>query len=228
MEEWISLLGGQLSEEATESLLSRTAEDLDARLKAQPELGEYILELLDKRLGDKPDMQTWQLLDSSLSNYLGRDLAYLIVWLVQADQSERLDELGQYASPQAMAFLRTILGLYHVELRRALMAWIEMPDNWDTFTREVYYDEIAVAYKMQVHILKYNGEEVFVEGPADSMLALTSQFVRTVSVVGTTDAFDEDNVDQFLDDVDEFLRLLPPERLDQFIAQLREEIPEGA
>lgn len=225
MEEWINLLTGQMSPEAARPLLSQAAKDLHALLELQPQLGEYVLEIIGKRLGDHIDGQTWQSLDNSLANYLGRELAYLLIWLVQTDQGGRLNELEQYASPQAMAFLRTILGLYGVELRRALTLWAELPNNWDSISRAVYYDQLAHTYHMEVRILKYNGEEVLIEGPADSILTLTSYLILTVRLAGASDAFSEANIDLFLGEVGQFLRLLPRERLATFIGELGRETP---
>ncbi len=221
MDRWIDFLTGRISAAAGEPLLVQAVEELDARLDAQPQLTEHILEIIATRLGDQIDEETWTALDASLTNCLGRNLAYLMIWLVQTEQGERLDELEKHASPQAMAFLRTVLGLYGDELARALGAWNELPHNWRTISREVYYDQITQLYRMQVRIEKYNGEQLFLEGPADSILTLTSYFLLTARLAGTPDAFSQEVIDLFLEQAREFLWLLPQEQIAEFVNALK-------
>ena len=62
-------------------------------------------------------------------------------WLVEVDQANRLQTLEKHASPQVVAFLRMIVGLYGPELENALNSYDRLPSEWRMFYREVYYDQ---------------------------------------------------------------------------------------
>ena len=210
---WWSLLTGQLSDEDARSLLSQGAEEMHALLQARPRAMEDVLEILGRRLSDGIGAETWQVLDKSLSHYLGRDLAYFFVWTVQPDQASRLEELQKYASPEVMAFFRTVLGRYGAELESALLCWNEFPNDWRTLHREVFYDQINQQPYIRLRIEKYSGEVALIEGNADSILGLTSGLILTLRLVGLREAFSQERIEQFLEEVGEFYALLFPEEM---------------
>ncbi len=226
MDDWGSLLMGQISAEEADRLLAQSAEDLHAFLEARPQAVQHVLDILSKRLGGEINAETWQVLDTSLANYLGRDLAYLVTWVAQSDQGNRIQELEKHASSQVMAFLRTILGLYGLELENAFAVWNEIPDNWRTFYREVYYDQLSERHHLKLRIEKYNGEEAAIEGPPDSILTLTTYMILTLRLVGTPDAFSQDRIDLFLDEAHQLIQLLRPEE-EAVVAGLTGEANEG-
>lgn len=193
-------------------LLARAAGDLHAFLETHPEAVSHVLDILRRRLGSEINAQTWQVLDASLVNYLGQDLASLAAWTVQPDQGNRLQELEKHASPEVMTFFRTILGLYGPELERAYAVWNELPDNWQTIYREVYYDQLAGRHHLKVRIEKYNGEEMVIEGPPDSILTLASYLILTVRLVGIPDAFSPERIELFLSEADQLIRVLQREK----------------
>ncbi len=221
-DQWREFLTGQMAEEEAEALLSHTAADLHAFLEAQPSALSGVLGILDKRL--KPPLQadTWEVLDGSLANYMGRDLAYLFGWVVRSGQADRLEQIEDYASAQVQAFFRTVLGLYGAELGEAFAAWNEIPDDWRTLFREVYFDQLAQRHHIKLRVLKYSGDSATVEGPADSILGLTSGLILTLRLVGIPEAFSAEKVDQFMDELNQFLALLFPEEnpLDDFMSNL--------
>ncbi|RMF29184.1 MAG: hypothetical protein D6759_14405 [Chloroflexi bacterium] len=205
------MLTGEIPEEEASALLTQAATELQTLLETRPQVEQHVLDILGKRLDGTVDAETWQVLDASLANYLGRNPAYLIAWIVQPDRDGRLERLAEYASPQVLAFMRLILGLYGPEMENALVLWNQVPDDWRTFYREVYYDEIGQQYRLKLHIEKYNGEAVFIEGNPDSILSLTSYLVLTLRLVGTPEAFSEHTVNLFLDETNRFVKLLLPQ-----------------
>jgi len=211
MSDWPSLMSGKVTVEEASSLVAKAAESLRAFLAARPEAPAHVLEILGRRLSGQLDAETWQVLDTSLSNYLGRDLAYLITWTA-IDPDMRLPEVEKHASPEVMAFLRTILGLYGPELGNAFAVWNELPNNWQTIYRDVFFDQITQRHLLRLRIDKFSGEKVVIEGPADSIMNLTTGFIFTLRMVGTPDAFSQEWVDQFLKEVDQFTELIRPKR----------------
>lgn len=221
---WLSLLTEQLPAEERADLLSLGAADLQEFLESRPEAVEDVLEILARRLDGEIDSQTWVLVDTALSSYLGRDLAYLMAWALQPDeQMERLHELEQVASPEVMAFLGTILGFYGPELERAFLCWNEIPDDWRVLYRDVYYDQLNQRPHIRLRIHKYNGEIVTIEGHGDSILALASSLVLTLRLAAIPDAFSQGRLLQFGEEVRQLFHLLFPaldEEIERFFDTL--------
>jgi len=207
-----SLLSQQLTDEERGRLLEAAAHELHTFLEEHPQATAHFLEILGRRLGNGVTVDTWGVLGSSVSAYLGRDPGDLIAWVVQSDQINKLQLVEEHASPKVVAFLRTIVGLYGVELETAFALSGELPHNWRTIFREVYYDKILGRYRLQVRIEKMNGESTILEGPPDSLLSLTSYLILTLNLLGDADAFSEDNKQLFLEQAEELIQTLRPKR----------------
>jgi hypothetical protein len=194
--------------EGTGLSLTKGCADLDTLLQAHPHAGQEILEILGKRLTGTFDPQTYQILYNGLINLLSPDAIWVIAYAAQSARGEWAQELGEYASPRVMGFVRAVIGLYGPELDRAYALWNEYPHNWRTFLRDVYYDYVNQRYYLRIRLLKYNGEETVVEGNPDSMLQLASYLLKTLRMVESPDVYTQGIRDQFLEEVKEFLTLL--------------------
>jgi hypothetical protein len=134
-------------------------------------------------------------------------------YVAQTDQAARLQEVGQYASPQVMSFLRGIISLYGPELARAYLILDERPNDWNLFNREVYFDQVNEVYYIVVRLAKNSGEEAVIEGNANSMLDLTTNMLRTLLLVTARDSFRPEYVEPFTREAKNFLAFLrPPSR----------------
>lgn len=210
-EAWWSLLTGQLSDEEARELLAQGVQELHAFLEARPRATEDVLEILDRRLGGEIGAQSWEHVDASLNLYMGRSLASLLAWTAQPDQAARLAELQEYSSPEVMAFFRTLLGRYGAELEAALVRWSELPDDWITLYREVYYDQLNQRPLIRLRIEKYSGDVLLIEGSPDSILSLATGLILTLRLVGIREAFSPDRVEQFVNEARQLYDLLFPE-----------------
>lgn len=178
-------------------------------LEGHPDAETRIREILDKRLNPL-DAQTWEAIFQSVQNYAGPNVADLLAYVSQSDQSNRLQEVGQVASPEVDNFLRTVVSLYGTELGNAYLTWNQLPNNWRMFYRDVYYDYINKRYHLRVRLGKYNGEEPFVEGDANSVLELTNFMIRTIRYVPVADAFSAALVDNFIEETKQFTEFVRP------------------
>lgn len=210
-DKWISLLMGEISTEEAAPLLSKGVADLQTFLETHPQAEQQVLDIIRRRLGDNITTTTWQPLLTSLTNYFGLNLAYLMAWVAQYDQRNRIEELEKYNLPQVTTFLRTILGLYGLEMENAFAVWERLPDDWRMFNREIYYDQIKQRHYVRVRIEKYNGQDAIVESYPDGILELTSFFIRTLLMVGTPNAFSQRYIDMFFDEASQLVKFLLPE-----------------
>jgi hypothetical protein len=225
VDDWFRLSTGQMSDEDTARLVARAAKGLHTFLETHPEATSHVLDILRRRLGSEINAVTWQVLETSLVNYIGWDSAYLASWIVRPDHDERLQVLEKQASTEVIAFFRAILGLYGPELERAFVVWNELPDNWCNIHRDVYYDQLLESHHLKVRIDKYNGEAMVIEGPPDSFLALVSYLIFTVRLVGIPHAFSQARIELFLRETDQLIRVLQQEK--EMIKLLRQKMEEA-
>ena len=192
--------------------LSSGATALESFLKSHPDAERQVGEILNKRLG-KIDANTWNSVFTSIDSYWGKestDILYNVANVAQSDLEKRLQDIGESASVEVMNFLRKIISLYGLELEAAFLALSQLPNNWKTFYRDVYYDHVNKRSHLRVRLAKYNGEEPFIEGNADSMLELTILLMQTVSFLPNADSVGKEISDQFVQEANKLIKFLQP------------------
>jgi hypothetical protein len=208
-----ALIEARMSIEEAGPVLEEAAQQLDAFLTAHHEALAFVNDLLARRLGGKPTDQTFASLDAALASYLGRGPSALIAWLAMSEasaDSERAAELARHGSPQVQAFLGSIRATHGPELGQAYAVWRQNPNDWRTFYRDVFVDQITGAPLIRVRLLKYDGEEVLLEGSPNSFLALVHNFVYTLNFLRSGTAFDPGLVQAFAGTVAEFATMVNP------------------
>jgi hypothetical protein len=213
-DQWGDLLSGKLLPEETEPLITKAVINLHGFLESEPQAAQCVLEILGRRLGGQITAESWDDMTNSLAQYLGPEATGLLWWVVEVEDplNNRLQEVEKYnASAKVMAFLRTIVGTFGIEMSKAFDGWNRYTDEWSGVHREVYYDLMNQRYRFRVRIEKYNGEAMTIEGDGVSMLTLTTHLIRTVKMVGTRDAFDEFSITQFKEQSSELNDLLAEE-----------------
>lgn len=209
MDDWGNLLMGQMTYAEAASLLKRGAADLHKFLETHPQAAQHFEELFSRRLADKPSANTSRIVYSSMLNYLGQqDLADLIAWTAQADQTNRIREVEKYASPQVMSFLRTLIGVYGPDLETVLAVQDQIPNDWRFLNRDVYYDQVNRAYRLRLRIEKFSGEEVLIETYASPCLGMTNFLIETLLIIGNPDAFNQTDMNKFGELAPQLLNLL--------------------
>jgi hypothetical protein len=203
-----------LSEQEMQDLLQASVDELEALLTRDANAEGRLLELLGRRLSDPIDTETLTAVRSSLIYYLGENGGPLLIWISSTEQAGRLANISAMASPEVISLIRAVLGLYGQELEKAYALWNEIPDNWKTIYRHVYFDKINGNYLLRIRVEKYNGEMATIEGNADQLMDLTRHFILALRLVGVPDAFSQDRVSEFLEEVDVLRELIEPPTAD--------------
>lgn len=188
--------------------------ELQQFVDAHPDAQRRLLAVVARRLNGAPDAHTWQLLYRTVSQYVGERSFGLLSWVAMGDEEDRIRTIEESASPEVLALIREVVANHGIEWREAWMVWNEQPDDWRELNREVYYDRITGRTVMQLRIQKYSGEEVLLQGYADSIMNLTKGMLLTLRFAGTPDAFSPTAVDEFLVEVAQLIRVLRPEQVE--------------
>jgi hypothetical protein len=212
--EWLKLLKGEVSAKQKEKMLSQGVAHLDDFLKSDLQTQQRVVDILSRRLSGEIDADTWDVMHASLSQYFTEDLAYLLYWVVGVEDptASRMQEVEKFASPAVMAFLRAVVGIFGVDLSNAFALWNQLPDNWRSMSRYIYLDLLSQQHHLTVRIKKYNGEQMAIEGPPDSILDLAEALIYTARLVGTREAFSTERIEAFLDESRQLTELLTEER----------------
>jgi len=194
--------------------LMSSATALQSFLKAHADTEHQIREILDKRL-ETIDTNTWKSVVTSLDSYWGKECTDILADVVQSiiaesDQENGLQLIGASAPVEVMNFLRKIISLYGLELEAAFLASNQLPNNWKTFYRDVYYDAVNMRSHLRVRFAKYNGEEPFIEGNADSILELTILMIQTIHSLPDPSFLGRAISDRFIEEANKLIKFLQP------------------
>ncbi len=208
----ISLYGPKFAD-TFQDVKQSSAKAFETFLKSHPNAEDHVREILDKRLS-KIDANSWTDVFASLDNYMGTQSTNILFDIAQTDQAKRLEEASQSLSPEGIDFLRKIISLYGSELASAFVISNQLPNNWKLFYRDVYYDYVNKRSHIRVRIAKYNGEEPFIEGNADSILELTIFMIQTLLFLPVPDLIGQPMSDGFIQEANKLINFLqPPETI---------------
>lgn|GEM_PF-4487043 len=209
LNKFVSLHGDKLVN-LSQASNQTSATALGTFLEAHPDTERHAREILDKHL-KKIDASTWNSLFASLDNYWGKESTDILYNVVsQPDQAGKLLELGDSVSAEVMNFLRKIISLYGPEFTSAFLTSNQLPNNWKTFYRDVYYDYVNRRSHVRVRLDKYNGEEALVEGNADSILDLIILMMQTIRFLPVPDFIAKSMIDRFIQESNELTKFLQP------------------
>jgi hypothetical protein len=210
-ETWSQMLAGALSPDEATALFENAAQATESYLDSDPDAEKRVHELVERRLAEPPDADTYQVVFDSLQVLAGSDVANLVHWYAARESPADRAYLETTAGPRVLGFLRGLMARHGPELRRALAIWRELPDDWRIVDREVYFDIIRERYHIKLRIEKMNGEALALEGTPDSMLGLLRFIAVTLRWTNTADAFNPHALELFLPDLEDFMRMLRPD-----------------
>jgi hypothetical protein len=207
---WDDVLSGQVDLEAAMPLFASSAREIEGFLEADSETEEEALDVLRRRLSGPLDAQTYDAILEALRALMGEDGTNLVHWYV-ANPDHRSLLQGQ-APVRVDWFLRRIAAEHGLELRAAFSLWRDLAHDWRSISRDVYYDVVRQQHYIRHRISKVNGEELLLEGNADSVLDLARNLLLTLTHwVGTTEAFSPNLIESFLTEVQVFTTMGQPE-----------------
>jgi hypothetical protein len=215
--DWSSLLAGAITVPQAQPLIESSAADLDQQLERDGGLEDVMLDLLERRLVKPYDPETYQRAWDIWRGLFGEQAAYYVHWsFMVRDQPEYRQIAESAAPPRARALVRRMLVTFGPELDAAFQIWQELPDAWKALNREVYFDVIRGRPYIKLTLEKLNGEQIMLEGTADSILGLARSMLVTLRWVGNADSFNQGGIDLFLDEAEPLVSMLK-----------REEAPSG-
>jgi hypothetical protein len=195
-ETWSQMLAGALSPDEATALFENAAQATESYLDSDPDAEKRVHELVERRLAEPPDADTYQVVFDSLQVLAGSDVANLVHWYAARESPADRAYLETTAGPRVLGFLRGLM---------------ELPDDWRIVDREVYFDIIRERYHIKLRIEKMNGEALALEGTPDSMLGLLRFIAVTLRWTNTADAFNPHALELFLPDLEDFMRMLRPD-----------------
>lgn len=207
---WEPIWAQEADDEYVRAVLASSAAQIESFLVSDDQTEEETLALLDRRLSGPIDTTTYDLVLDALRALLGQDGANTIHWYIVGNGADS-GILERVASPRVAFFVRRIAAAHTPEFRSAFALWKEVPEDWRTIHRDVFFDYINQRFVMRHRIVKINGEELVIEGNANSVLDLTRSLLTSIGLVATREAFGQREIDAFLKEADTVLGILRPE-----------------
>jgi hypothetical protein len=207
---WEPIWTQEADDEYVRAVLASSTAQIESFLVSDDQTEEETLALLDRRLSGPIDTTTYDLVLDALRALLGQDGANTIHWYIVGNGADS-GILERVASARVAFFVRRIAAAHTPEFRSAFALWKEVPEDWRTIHRDVFFDYINQRFVMRHRIVKINGEEIVVEGNANSVLDLTRSLLTSIGLVATREAFGEREIDAFLKEADTVLGILRPE-----------------
>jgi hypothetical protein len=207
--DWDQIWSGQADDELIRTVVARSSAQIESFLISDSETEEETLALLARRLAGPIDTTTYDVVLEALRALLGEEGANLVHWYTVADGAST-GILEEVAPERVAYFVRRIAAAHRPEFRNAFALWKEVPEDWRSIHREIYLDYLNQRYLVRHKILKVNGDEILIEGNANSVLDLARSLVVSINLIGTRDAFGEREITNFLGEVDRVIALLRP------------------
>lgn len=211
-DEWINLLNGTVGADRAGPLVEAAAQQLQERIDADPQIEERVVAILDRRFAGAANSLTLATVQNALATYLGDDISFLLVWLSEPNSMiERVADFNANAPAPAGNLVRTVLARYWQEFRDAQEYAGQSPDEWRSLSQEAFLDQLTAKYTVRVRIEKYSGESIVLEASPNSALALIKFVTRALATISTPGIFDPANLEEYLDEVDDFRSRLAAE-----------------
>jgi hypothetical protein len=208
--DWGLIWAQEADEELIRATVARSAAQIESFLVSDDQTEEETLALLGRRLSGPIDPTTYDVVRDALSALLGEEGANVVHWyIVGAGASTGI--LEDVAPARVAFFVRRIAAAHDPEFRAAYALWKEVPDDWRTIHRDVYFDYINERHLVRHRIQKANGEEFVVEGNANSVLDLARTLLISTRLIGSREAFSEPTIQAFLAEADAVLAMLRPD-----------------
>ena len=158
-EVWMTLFSGSASTDEAKPVIEEALGEIQAALDTDPDAVDRILTILKERLPMTPRDTAFLVADAHLGAYAGHDISYLLGWLAQPIASigtqpvtDRLAMITEMGTPETIAAIRTILGMYAKELWDTFDLWNQIPDDWRSINQNVYFDQLTGRYLIRARI----------------------------------------------------------------------------
>jgi hypothetical protein len=195
---WIAEFGDPHACYTRSDLFDAAYTSLAATLEADPRAPDVVGRLVDRRPPGPADNWLGEVTDG-LRDYLGTDGAFLLHWLAFGETAMRLDGVAEFAPPAVTMFLRAVLAEHGSSLDYVQRVATSGLDDWQRVNKRAYYDMLTGKMTFTVRIVKMDGETVFLQSNADSLMALTTHLLELVNAPKDLNVFSPQIVGPYLE-----------------------------
>ena len=166
-----------------ETQVQRAADQLVQFLRADPTARPHVDRIIRQHLGDGVNLETWGRILNGLTVDAGEEIAtFLLTVLLRSDDVDFVALVEEYIGPE-MPYVRSLIALYSDGLREAHTVFGEKPHGWKTVNRRMYYDHLTQIWHATFEIVKYGGEQVYLDETPTSAIVLCQAIIDALNSI---------------------------------------------
>ncbi len=160
--------------------------ELSRLLVTHPGISGSILDVFYQHLTPVPSRESYERLMQGLGVLIGPGATRIVLESVKIQSNEFFDRLSRSAqdadAQQAVVFLRQIAALYgHLVKDAFFLSFKHTNEDWRTADISCYRKGDGEAWFIELELLKYNGERVFLRMSPISAFQLADLFIQELS-----------------------------------------------
>ena len=191
----------------TSKLVKKDVSELAAILSKNPKIEQQVREILDYHLKGGVDRITSKTVNESLKILLGEGAARLIVASCTINENKFFDELKNDSEGEVhdkvIPFLRHLTALYGGKMEEAYRLTLRIPEDWRHIDVTLYREEEEEVWFIDVNLIKYTGENVFLKMPPASAFKLAKNLLAEMGKL-PWEAVDEEVIKEFREGTEGF------------------------
>lgn len=188
-----------------DKILLHSAEMLANKIQTIPKFDNHITDIIERIFRQGITQETFELVNSSLIEYLGNDVAQLLfIYLDNDDSRHKLEILKREpfsGKELVIDFLDYIKVLYSDQYEEACLIALQPPDrdDWKEIERKIYQNQETVDWVIQLTLKKYSDEYINFNFSPSSALNLANFILQSLTVIPQLDIkmVDSEDVSDF-------------------------------
>ena len=191
----------------TSELIKNSLSELATVLSENPEIDHRVREVFDYHLKKGVDSTTWAKVWNALEMSLPDGATDSIMNSCRFNSNEFFDfikeETEEVAVDKALPFLQHLTALYGNEMEEAYDLSGELPEDWRSSAITLYRIEEGKVWLIDVNLIKYDGENVFLKMPIRSAFMLLQRLAMEIEKIPREDV-DEEFIMAFREGIEGF------------------------
>ena len=171
------------SEPPPEEAIHHDLAELSRLLEAYPAIRDRILDVFDQHLGQGPMRESYERLMLGLGVLIGPSATRIVLESVKIQSNEFFEGLARSAAGEAeqesVMFLRHIAALYgHLVKDAFFLSFKHTDEDWRTADISCYRKAGGDSWFIELELVKYSGERVFLRMSPVSAFQLAELFIQ--------------------------------------------------
>ncbi len=168
---------------APDEAIHRDLEELSRLLEMHPLIRDRILDVFDQHLGPGPVRESYERLMLGLGVLIGPSATRIVLESVKIQSNEFFEGLARTASGEAekesVMFLRHLAALYgHLVKDAFFLSFKHTDEDWRTADISCYRKGGGDSWFIELELVKYNGERIFLRMSPVSAFQLAELFIQ--------------------------------------------------